>query len=173
MSAPLEIERKYLIDRPDEAMLASLPGAVFFDIKQTYLIAFADGEGRRVREKTDMRGRRTYIETVKRRQSERTAEEYEHTITRAEYEELLLLRDPERRTVLKRRYVIPHGEYRLEVDLYPFWKRTAVLEVELSHEDEEVDFPDFLHILREVSDDKAFKNRSLALRVPREEDIRP
>ena len=171
MNAPLEIERKYLIDKPSEADLCARFSARYRDITQTYLLS-RSGEGRRVRRSVFDDGRVLYQETVKIAVSVLTSEERERTLDAEEYERLLLLRDPERQTIEKRRYVIPYDGHILEIDVYPFWERTAVLEIELSTEDESFTLPAFLTVLREVSAEKAFKNRALALHVPREEDIR-
>jgi CYTH domain-containing protein len=80
--------------------------------------------------------------------------------------------DALRQPIEKRRYMIPFGAHLLEIDLYPFWERTAVLEIELSSEEDAVELPDFLTVLREVSAEKAFKNRALALHIPSEDDVR-
>ena len=171
MSFPLEIERKYLIDLPNEEMLKELSGMQYRDIVQTYLVS-EKGEARRVRKSVYSGGRVSFVETVKRRKSDLTAEEYERTLEEQEYEDLLLLRDSLRAPIEKRRYEIPFGNHILEIDVYPFWTRTAVLEIELASEDERAEIPDFLTVLREVSAEKAFKNRALALHVPDEDEIR-
>ena len=166
-----EIERKYLIDRPCEQTLRSLDGARYRDIVQTYLVS-EEGSARRVRKSVYDDGRVTYVETVKRRQSDLSAEEYERTLDEQEYARLLREADQTRTPIEKRRYMIPFGAHLLEIDLYPFWARTAVLEIELASEEEEAALPDFLTVLREVSAEKALKNRALARHVPEEEEIR-
>ena len=171
MSCPLEIERKYLIDRPNEQALLSLEGARYRDIVQTYLLS-EKGEARRVRKSVYDDGRVLFVETVKRRKSDLTAEEYERTLDQKEYEELLLLRDQTRTPIEKRRYIIPYGTHVLEIDLYPFWERAAVLEIELASEDEAAEIPPYLTVLREVSAEKALKNRALARHIPSEEEVR-
>jgi CYTH domain-containing protein len=171
MKTPIEIERKYLIDRPCEQTLRSLAGAHYRDIVQTYL-ASEKGSARRVRKSVYDDGRVAYVETVKRRQSDLSAEEYERTLDEEEYARLLREADQTRTPIEKRRYMIPFGTHLLEIDLYPFWGRTAILEIELASEEEEVTLPDFLTVLREVSAEKAFKNRALALHIPSEDDVR-
>ena len=56
----------------------------------------------------------------------------------------------------------------MEIDTYPFWNHQAVLEVELSDEKQEIVFPAFLEILRDVSGEAICENRSLAENVPGE-----
>ena len=57
----------------------------------------------------------------------------------------------------------------LEFDIYPFWKDRAIMEIELESEDEGAAIPEYVHIIRDVSDDLAYKNRSLAENVMYEE----
>ena len=54
----------------------------------------------------------------------------------------------------------------LEIDLYEFWQDRATLEVELTAEDEKFDLPAYLKIIREVTDDKRYKNVNLARILP-------
>ena len=77
----LEIERKYLIRRPEEARLAAMPGAEIWDLVQTYLTDGADGSTRRVRSvRTD--GKTHYTHTVKHRVTVLSCEEMEEEISR-------------------------------------------------------------------------------------------
>ena len=49
-----------------------------------------------------------------------------------------------------------------EIDVYPFWSKIALAEIELNSEDAEVKFPEQIKIIREVTTEEAFKNASLA-----------
>ena len=60
-----------------------------------------------------------------------------------------------------------HPYYAYE-DLYPFWEKQAVLEVELRDEDEGFQIPPELRILREVTGDPRYLNSSLAREIPDE-----
>lgn len=51
----------------------------------------------------------------------------------------------------------------LEIDLFPFWKDRAFCEVELAREEETVNLPPWLEVIREVTDDPRYTNASLAL----------
>ena len=46
--------------------------------------------------------------------------------------------------------------------MYPFWKDRAILEIELADENEKIDFPEGIRVIREVTDDERYKNASLA-----------
>jgi CYTH domain-containing protein len=160
-SIPLEIERKYLIAKPNEELLAAQPAVRVREILQTYLIA-PQGKTRRVRRICEG-GRTRLLFTEKTRLTALTAREEEYEITPDRYGELLREADPTRRPIEKRRYAIPYGGRVCEVDIYPFWERHATLEIELSSEEEEPRIPLYLSVLRDVSADRRFKNVNLAL----------
>ncbi|MBE6595845.1 MAG: hypothetical protein E7644_08615 [Ruminococcaceae bacterium] len=163
----LEIERKFLIRMPDVAALQAQPGCRVRRMVQTYLLALP-GETRRVR-RVEEEGRVAYIETRKRRVSALTAEETERELTAEAYAALLEEADPTRRAIEKTRYAFPFAGHTVEVDVYPFWQDRAVLEVELQGEDEALELPDFLPIIKEVTSDKRYKNVNLARELPAEE----
>ena len=168
MRTELEIERKYLIRMPDAAFLAGLPGCVIWDVEQTYLNRGADGSSRRIR-RIEVGGTVKYIFTRKRRVDEMSCEETEGEISAEEYAQLAEQADPERRPVVKRRFRIPYAGQLLEVDIYRFWSDRATLEIELEREDQPVQLPDWLEIVRDVTGEEAYKNFSLARCVPMED----
>ena len=53
------------------------------------------------------------------------------------------------------------GKY-IEIDVFPFWKDKAYLEIELISEDEKVEIPPFIEIIKEVTQDKRYTNKSIA-----------
>ena len=163
-AVPLEIERRYLIRLPDEGLLDSLARRRDW-IEQTYLSAEA-GVAERVRVRRPPGGEPGYTHTVKRRRSALVREETEREIGPEEYAALLLRRDPELRTVVKTRWCVPFAGHTLEIDRFPFWSDRALLEVELGEEGESVTLPPWLEVLREVTEDGRYTNRSLAREVP-------
>ncbi len=161
-----EIERKYLIEYPDTAVLESAEGVRVRRIEQTYLLA-AEGETRRVRKMTEM-GVTRYVETRKYRVSDLRATEEERELSSAEYDALLALADPTLRPIRKTRYAIPYKGHVVEVDLYDFWQDRATAEVELAGEAEGVELPPYLHVIREVTAEGRYKNVNLARELPQE-----
>ena len=156
-----EIERKFLIEYPDLNILENYSKS---EIAQTYL-KMNDGMTSRVRKRTTD-GVTKYIFTEKKRITDVKCIENERELSEEEYEELLKLADTERRTVYKTRYCIPcHGRV-AEVDIYPFWSDRAIAEVEMESEDEEVCLPDFIKVIRDVTAEKAYKNASIAKKIP-------
>lgn len=167
MASKPEIERKYLIAYPDVRALLAMEGAVCDELAQTYLLA-PEGVTSRVRRRRHADGTSTYTHTVKRRRSMLVNDEAEREITETEYLTLLQSRNPALRTVEKRRITLPYGGLALEIDLYPFWERTAILEIELPSESTEAPLPPFLTVLREVTEDARYKNECLARNIPAE-----
>lgn len=156
-----EIERKYLIDYPDLNILENYPKS---DIAQTYLKT-NDGMTSRVRKRTTG-GVTKYIFTEKKRITDVKCIENERELSKEEYEELLKLADTERRTLIKTRYCVPYNGRVVEVDIYPFWSDRAIAEVEMESEDEEVCLPDFIKVIRDVTAERAYKNASIAKKIP-------
>ncbi|MBQ7365294.1 MAG: AAA family ATPase [Clostridia bacterium] len=157
-----EIERKYLIAYPDIAWLEANPFCHRTEILQTYLVA-QDGEEIRVRQRGEG-GHYTYFKTVKRPISDVKRVEEETVISEREYLTLLLDADPALRPVRKTRYLLSYEGQYLEIDVYPFMPDTAIVEIELCSEDTPVILPPEFRLIREVTGDPQYKNRTLAAR---------
>lgn len=156
-----EIERKFLIEYPDIEILEKYPKS---EIVQTYLKT-DDCFTSRVRKRTT-EGVTKYIFTEKKRVTDLKCIENEREIGIDEYEELLKLADPERKTIEKTRYCLPCAGRVVEVDIYPFWCDRAIAEVEMESESEEVKLPEFIKVIRDVTSEKAYKNYALAKEIP-------
>lgn len=158
-----EIERKFLIRRPEEAWLEkNCQGS---DIVQTYLKGEAPGCNERVRRREGKNGV-VYTHTRKRRLSDLRREEQEREISEAEYRALLQRADPARRIIRKRRYVLPWQGKDFEIDIFPFWQDQAVMEIELTEETEAVQLPPEITVIREVTGDRRYTNATLAKAIP-------
>lgn len=163
MKENFEIERKYLIAYPDEKMLGNC--AQRSEIVQTYLKTPGRGQTRRVR-KRGRDGVYQYTFTEKLRVSDIRRIENERVITEKEYQQLLQQADPGRKAVHKTRWVLPYKGQNFEIDVYPFWKDRAIMEIELSSEDQPVELPPQIRVLREVTSDGRYTNASLSVTVP-------
>ena len=167
MSEPLEIERKFLIVCPDTQQLRPLCSAVYA-MEQTYLRS-APGVTARVRRRIGEQEQ--FFHTEKERRSDRTCVERERQIDHAEYERLLLQRAEDALTIQKTRYCLPYDGFLFEIDVYPFWKNIAVMEVELTSEEQAFTLPPQITVLREVTDDYRMKNAALARHIPDEAEL--
>jgi CYTH domain-containing protein/predicted ATPase len=160
---PYEIERKFLIEYPNLISLLGMQNCQCVDILQTYLLSAPDEEIR-VRQR-GLDGSYTFTKTTKRNTDDPAKRiEVEQRISRDTYLKLLMQADPERHPIRKTRYCIlqrDSGQY-LEIDIYPGNTKHAIMEVELSDANTEIVVPDFIHIIREVTDDSRYKNYQLA-----------
>lgn len=158
----LEIERRYLIDYPSEASLLAYEGAFKTEITQTYLTAPV-GVSRRVRKRVGEKTVCTYTE--KKKKSAAVREETEREISESEYETLLREADPCCAPVSKTRICVPFAGFVWEADLFPFWERVAVLEVELEDLSQMPQIPPCFHILKEITNEPSMTNHNLARHI--------
>ena len=157
---PLEIERKYLIAYPDLKWLESMPNCRRVEIVQYYLPA-REGDELRIRKRGE-NGSYLYYKTLKRRISDYKRLEVEERLSEGEFLSLLQEADPDKRPVHKSRYCLTYEGQYFEIDLYPFWRDRALVEIELSDRDDEIRMPEGLKVIREVTGDPAYKNAALA-----------
>jgi CYTH domain-containing protein len=166
VSIPVEIERKFVIAMPDISFISSLDGYSFSDIEQTYLCS-DEGVTRRVRARK-YQGRTVYTETKKMRIDKMSAHEDEREISREEYEALLCEIKEGTVTIFKTRHTFDFSGKVFEIDIYPNWQRTAILEVELDSLDARVDMPKFIKVIAEVTGDKRYSNAAMSHEFPKE-----
>lgn len=161
---PMEIERKYLIEYPDIGGLERMENCERIEIIQTYL-ASSPGEEIRVRQR-GADGHFVYYETRKKTVSGAKRIEVEERLTRDEYLKRLLNADTDRHPIRKTRYCLTWENQYFEIDIYPFWSDRAILEIELRDEAQPVRIPPVFHVIREVTDEAAYKNASLSVAHP-------
>jgi CYTH domain-containing protein/predicted ATPase len=162
---PFEIERKFLIKYPDLKALEQMPNCSKVEIIQTYLhSSHADAEIRVRQRGKD--GHYIFTETIKRRVSDMKRIETERRLTQSEYLNLLMNADTSLKQIRKTRYCISFSNQYLEIDIYPFWNKQAILEVELSDESQQIVFPEFVEIIQEVTSEVEYMNRAIAQEIP-------
>lgn len=161
---PLEIERKFLIKYPDTDSLSTLPCSKSH-IEQSYLT----GKNGRFRlRKRGENGSFIYIKTVKKKITETVREEVETRLSENEYK-TLLSENNVTGTISKDRYCLMYNGVYYEIDIFPFWKKQAYLEVELLNEADKIIIPEFIKVIKEVTFDARYKNSSLCRSVPKED----
>ena len=163
---PLEIERKFLIYYPSIKELEKMPNCTKVDITQTYLKSVDDTE-RRVRAR-GINGDYLYYLTEKRKISNLKRIELEKRLTQDEYLALLMESDNKLHTIHKTRYCLSENNQYFEIDIYPEWDNQAIMEIELSSEDEEIKTPEFIKIIKDVTDDESYKNYEMAKEMPKQ-----
>ena len=157
---PFEIERKYLIEYPDIDWLENNPNCQRIEIIQTYLNS-EDGDEIRVRQR-GIEGNYIYFQTIKKKVSGVKRVEIERRLSQSEYLKLLMDADTTKRQIRKTRYCLTYENQYFEIDVYPFWHDRAIMEIELSNENENIVFPEHIKVIKEVTDDPSYKNASLA-----------
>lgn len=158
-----EIERKFLIKMPDRKLLDSFERS---DIIQIYLKG-EKGTTERVRKRTSGENF-VYTHTIKRKVSNIRRFEDEREIDPEEYGKLLERADPGHRVVEKTRYCFNYSGELWELDIYPFWSDRAIMEIELSDENQKIDLPPFISIIREVTDDRRYSNAAISQSIPQD-----
>ncbi len=157
---PYEIERKFLIEYPDIKVFEENPNCKSIEIIQTYLNSNNDDEIR-VRQRGE-NGNYIYFKTIKKKVSDIKRIEIENRLCKDEYLTLLMEADTQKRQIRKTRYCLTYNNQYFEIDIYPFWSDKAIVEIELSDENADIIFPDYIKVIKEVTDDDAYKNASLA-----------
>ena len=165
---PLEIERKYLIRMPDVSLLEKQPLYMRIEMEQAYLRDRGDNSGMRIRKST-LNGKTSYKKTYKKSISFMTRIEIDDDISEQTWKDLLFNKDPDSTPIEKVRHCFMYGGQLFELDIYPFWNDRATLEIELSAENENFELPPFIEVIKEVTDDDRYKNRSLSYEIVNEE----
>lgn len=155
----LEIERKYLIKYPNINFLENYQFCNKVDISQYYL-TLPNNEMIRVR-KRGINNNYIYIKTVKKNINNIKRIETETIITKDQYE-YLIKTAREKTFIDKSRYCLLYKNQYFEIDVFPFWDDKAFMEIELSDENQEIEFPEFIDIIEEVTYDKEYTNHSLS-----------
>lgn len=162
---PLEVERKYLIEKPDIEKLKCLVSLSESNIVQTYLRDNGSGYERRIRQRGKA-GDYIYYYTEKKKVSDGIRLEKERIISEKEYLDFLNESDYTKKQITKTRYCFVWNNMYFEMDIYPFWEEKAILEVELTDESEkEIVLPDFIKLIKDVTNDVRYSNYSLASEI--------
>lgn len=157
---PLEIEYKYLIERPSDEVLNSLNARVV-NIEQVYLKCNKLGVERRVR-KRGICGEYSYYYTEKVDISDGVRQELERRISEVEYKKYLDEADEWLDIINKDRYCFLYKDKYFELDIYKWRNSLSILEIELNSKNDKFEIPDGIKIIDDVTNNKAYRNYSIA-----------
>ncbi len=158
--APLEIERKFLVNYVDLKAL-SVPHQEI-DIEQIYLNPQSPDEEVRIR-KRGHQGGFTYYHTTKKMVREGVRIEEEYAISKEAYMQSRQHQLPGTVVLKKKRSCFVYQNQYFELDvLQDPHKGLTLLEIELTDERDDVTIPNFISVEKEVTGDKSFSNHSLA-----------
>ena len=163
---PVEIERKYIIRIPDLKALEAQEGYTVSKIEQTYLES-DPCVTHRVRKRV-YENRVVYTETKKVRIDKISSYEDEEQIDESEYLRLLERIKNGTHTLTKTRHTFVFLGQTFEVDIYPEWTSSCIMETELTSRETEVKIPSFISVVKEVSGDKRYTNASMSYEFPDE-----
>ena len=158
MAENLEIERKFLVKIPD---LSNLNVKRKINILQTYLQNGENGSQRRVRRITENDSVK-YFYTEKIFYSPVVRNELESEISSDEYNRLISEKLTGNASVEKCRICFDYENQLFEMDIYPFSDKFAVLELELENSGQNIFFPEYVDVVKEVTGVDEYSNVTLA-----------
>lgn len=158
---PVEIERKFLVEIPDIELLKKQDNYNSSAIEQIYISGDGVCTGGRIRKREFSNGCKFY-KTFKENISDVSRIEIETEITEDEYSALAKNILCETCAINKVRHCFDYKGQTFELDVYSFWDDKATLEIELESEEQPVDLPGFVRVIKEVTGDRSYTNYSLA-----------
>ena len=157
---PEEVWHKYLIELPDVAKLVERYRAAGIDMMQTYLSQTSPSIVRRIRQQKNG-DEYLYFYTEKHYTGDGTWET-ERPISGKEYIQYLMEGDISLHAVHKMKYRFNYEGHRFEIDVYPFSDERAIMRAAMPKDKDEIAIPPEVKILREVTNDPAYRNSQLA-----------
>ena len=164
MTNNVEIERKFIIKLPNLAVLKELSSYTESEIEQIYLDSPC-GRTHRIR-KRNRGGKCSYTETEKIRIDEISAFENEREITKEEYLALSKRQKSGTHPIIKRRLTLEYDGFVFEIDVYPEWEKTCIMEVEMPKREANPALPPFIEVVEEVTGKKEYSNAKMAVKFP-------
>ena len=154
---PIVEEHRYIVELTDE-----VPECTVNDITQTYLVA---DPGIQIRLRRSIRdGKKVIVHTTRKRLHDNNLIETERQISNNLYETMLQQADPYRQTIRKRRCsFIWKGQYFELDDYHEPVSNLMILETKGVAEHEDVNFPPFLRVVRDITGNSQYDAYNIAL----------
>lgn len=162
---PIEIERKFLLASNPDFESPELRNAQKILIEQMYLVSDGKEETESRIRRRSQNGSATYYRTWKKKVSPSVRNETEVFITAEDYFRLSTLKDPKTHVIRKFRYCFVYNYQYFELDVIAEREHTrgvCLLEIELTEENDRLELPPFLNIVREVTGDERYSNYFIA-----------
>lgn len=155
----LRYQRKYLIDLEKSSFDFNIDNSTKINIIQTY---FGDlNYEKRLRKRT-LNGETTYFLTVQLPQVNTSKKVITNQkISQKEYEKLYILSD-NKYEIDKTRYSFTNNKQYFKLDIFNDIDNFAILEIDTKDEFEEIDIPDNIKVIKEVSNDINYNNYNIA-----------
>lgn len=163
----LEIERKFIIDHNKSLIHTdTFPVNIKYKdlyIRQYYLYNSSQNVSERIRGSHEYGFDNKYYHTIKTFVSAGINDEKEIEISKNEFDLLRKRKDENTNFIDKVRRVFVLNDLKYELDFFNFpVKNLVILEVELKDIDQDLPIPDFIKIIKEVTNDKNFSNHNLS-----------
>ncbi len=157
---PTQSERKFLIRFSDPAVLSPY-APVEQTITQSYLLGKNDGMERRAR-KVQSNGSTAYYFIEKQPISPVERIERERMLSQKEYVRVIREVDPAFGSITKRRFCFKFNDQYMTIDTYAGSPELAILDVQLSDRNQEVQIPPQLTVLREVTEEERYQGHMIS-----------
>lgn len=161
---PIEVYKKYLVSIPDFESLKEKVNLTKVDMTRIYLLNEENENERSILQRGHF-GDYAFYYTEKRHFDTFDRIEVERRLTKNEYVSLIGKADTRRKQINKTRYCFVWNNKYYELDVFEFWKDKAMLKVQLTDRDSEVEIPEFLQVIKDVSNNKNYTNYALAQNV--------
>ncbi len=159
---PVEVFKKYLVEVNDEVLnkvkLEKNPSYVH--ILQHYLLSSPQIEKRIRRREKDGNTLYYYSEATMLTSNKRIKRD--RIISERQYIDYSVEIDPTLNMIDKERYGFIFNEHFFKLDVFSFDKSKGLLSVQIPNENEKIVLPDYFKVIKDVSEDKNYKNYFLA-----------
>lgn len=159
---PVEIFKKYLININDEFM-ETIKGYDTLNkthIEQYYLLS-TKNEEKRVR-KREKDGTVLFYYSEANTLTANTRIKVDRIISEKQYNDYLALKDESLNVIEKDRYSFIHDNLFFKLDIFSFDTDKGLLSVQIPSEDTQINLPECVDIIKDVSEDENYKNYYLA-----------
>ncbi|MBQ8535708.1 MAG: AAA family ATPase [Bacilli bacterium] len=150
------VEKKYLISMPDVDQLIKNKNCRKVHVKQHYLI----DETKQEKEKIVLRreNNKNFYYKVNKKNNVK----YSKAINADQYINKLEDENNKFYHIYKDRYYYIFDSRCIKIDVFPFWKDKAILEVDILNDRESIKFPKFINVIEDVTNNESYKNYYLA-----------
>ncbi len=161
---PIEAYKKFLVNMPDIARIEQESNFSKIEITRIYLLN-EDNENERSIIQRGCFGDYAFYYMEKRHYKGFDRIDVERKLSKNEYVSLLGKADTRLKQINKTRYCFIWNSKYYELDVFPFWNDKALLKIQLTNKDCVVEIPEFLRVIKDVSDDMSYTNYSLAQNI--------
>ena len=155
LNESIEYSKKLLVKIPD---LDKLNYKRKITIIQNYLYSDNKNVEKRIRQRRYGENSSFYYTEKNKIDGSNGRLKSERKISEKEYLSLLSQIDPEYHQITKDRYCFVYKNQYMSLDIFFFNKECALLEVSLEEDDNTIEFPDFIEIIKDVTYDNNYKN---------------